>query len=306
MKNVSISWKPRATGSFWRPAIGLLHNLMYEAEPWGITYQKAEDTGVVHQFECAQKVFAELRKRGLRVLVGGDYGFPWTPHGTNARDLEHFVRFFGYSDSEALVAATRTGAAAMMLGGQTGEITKGFLADLLVVAGAPQDDVRLLQRPRQHQTGDERRQDLQESFRNPALTGDVSMFQHAALSLEDAKRVAAAARAEAEKNGWAIVIAVVDDGGHLMYLERMDGTQKASSRIAEAKGRTAILFKRPTKAIEDNVLEGRTVMMGLPGAVPLDGGVPLMKDGQFVGGIGVSGVQSFQDGIVARAGAAAL
>jgi uncharacterized protein GlcG (DUF336 family) len=132
------------------------------------------------------------------------------------------------------------------------------------------------------------------------------MFQHAALSLEDAKRVAAAARSEAEKNGWAIVIAVVDDGGHLMYLERMDGTQKASSRIAEAKGRTAILFKRPTKAIEDNVLEGRTVMMGLPGAVPLEGGVPLMKDGQFLGGIGVSGVQSFQDGIVARAGAAAL
>jgi uncharacterized protein GlcG (DUF336 family) len=132
------------------------------------------------------------------------------------------------------------------------------------------------------------------------------MFQHAALSLEDAKRVAAAARAEAEKNGWAIVIAVVDDGGHLIYLERMDGTQKASSRIAEAKGRTAILFKRPTKAIEDNVQEGRTVMLGLPGAVPLDGGVPLVKDGQFLGGIGVSGVQSFQDGIVARAGAAAL
>ena len=132
------------------------------------------------------------------------------------------------------------------------------------------------------------------------------MLQHAALSLEDAKRVAAAARAEAEKNGWAIVIAVVDDGGHLMYLERLDGTQKASSRIAEAKGRTAILFKRPTKAIEDNVLEGRTVMMGLPGAVPLEGGVPLMKDGQFVGGIGVSGVQSFQDGVVARVGAAAL
>ena len=132
------------------------------------------------------------------------------------------------------------------------------------------------------------------------------MFQHAALSLEDAKRVAAAARAEAEKNGWAVVIAVVDDGGHLMYLERMDGTQKASSRIAEAKGRTAILFKRPTKAIEDNVLEGRTVMMGLPGAVPLEGGVPMLKDGQFVGGIGVSGVQSFQDGVVARAGAAAL
>jgi glc operon protein GlcG len=126
------------------------------------------------------------------------------------------------------------------------------------------------------------------------------MLQHAALSLEDAKRVATAARAEAAKNGWAIVIAVVDDGGHLMYLERMDRAQKASSRIAEAKGRTAILCKRPTKAIEDTALEGRTVMMGLPGAVPLEGGVPLEKDGQFLGGIGVSGVRSFQDGIVAR------
>lgn len=132
------------------------------------------------------------------------------------------------------------------------------------------------------------------------------MFQQTALSVEDAKRVAAAARAEAEKNGWAIVIAILDDGGHLMYLERMDGTQKASSRIAEEKGRTAILFKRPTKAIEDVVLEGRSVMMMLPGAVPIEGGVPLMKDGQFVGGIGISGVQSFQDGVVARAGAAAL
>ena len=132
------------------------------------------------------------------------------------------------------------------------------------------------------------------------------MFQQTALSLEDAKRVAAAARVEAEKNDWAIVIAVVDDGGHLMYLERMDGAQKASSRIAEEKGRTAILFKRPSKTIEEVVLEGRIVMMGLPGAVPLEGGVPLMKDGQFLGGIGISGVQSFQDGIVARAGAAAL
>jgi uncharacterized protein GlcG (DUF336 family) len=132
------------------------------------------------------------------------------------------------------------------------------------------------------------------------------MFQQTALSLEDAKRVAAAARAEAEKNGWAIVIAVVDDGGHLMYLERIDGAQKASSRIAEEKARTAILFKRPSKAIEDSVLEGRIVMLALPGAVPLEGGVPLVKDGQFLGGIGISGVQSFQDGIVARAGAAAL
>ena len=132
---------------FVAPAIGLLHNLMYEAEAWGITYEKARATGVVHQFECAQRVFAELRKRGVRVLVGGDYGFPWTPHGTNARDLDHFVRFFGYSNAEALVAATRTGAAAMMLEGRTGEIAQGFLADLVVVAGEPQDDVRRLQVP---------------------------------------------------------------------------------------------------------------------------------------------------------------
>ena len=132
---------------FVAPAIGLLHNLMYEAGEWGITFEKAEASGVVHQFECAQRVFAELRKRGVRVLVGGDYGFPWTPHGTNARDIGHFVKFFGYSDTQALVAATRTGAAAMMLEGRTGEIAEGFLADLVVVAGEPHNDVRLLQVP---------------------------------------------------------------------------------------------------------------------------------------------------------------
>ncbi|HXX10042.1 MAG TPA: amidohydrolase family protein [Burkholderiales bacterium] len=132
---------------FVAPAVGLLHNTICEAEQWGITYEKAKNNGVVAQFECARKVFPALRKRGVRVLVGGDYGFPWMPHGTNARDLEHFVCFFGYSDSEALVAATRTGAAAMMLQGQTGEVKKGYLADLLVVAGEPHSDVRLLQSP---------------------------------------------------------------------------------------------------------------------------------------------------------------
>ncbi|HEX4987106.1 MAG TPA: heme-binding protein [Burkholderiales bacterium] len=132
------------------------------------------------------------------------------------------------------------------------------------------------------------------------------MRQQTILELEDARRVAAAAHAEAVRNGWAVVIAVVDDGGNLMYLERIDGTQKGSSRIAEAKARAAILLKRPTKAVEDNVAEGRVVMMGLPGAVPLEGGLPLVREGEFLGAIGVSGVQSFQDGIVARAGAAAL
>lgn len=132
---------------FVAPAIGLLHALLHEAEPWGITYEKSRAAGVADQLECAQKVFAELRTRRIRVLVGGDYGFPWTPHGTNARDLEHFVRLFGYSDAAALAAATKVGAAAMMLEGKTGEISKGYLADLLVVAGEPHKDVRVLQKP---------------------------------------------------------------------------------------------------------------------------------------------------------------
>ena len=122
------------------------------------------------------------------------------------------------------------------------------------------------------------------------------------LTLEEAKKIAAAARAEAEKNKWNVVIAILDDGGHLMYLERMDGTQKASSKIAEEKGRTAILFKRPTKAIEDAVMGGRMVLMALPGALPLEGGLPLVKDGCYVGAIGVSGVQSHEDGMIAAAG----
>ena len=132
---------------FVAPAIGLLHALMHEAQPWGIGYQNAVDAGVVSQFEHAQKVFPELHRRGVRVLIGGDYGFPWMRHGTNARDLEHFVRFLGYSDAEALACATRTGAAAMLLEGQAGELAPGFLADLLVVAGEPHNDVRLLQAP---------------------------------------------------------------------------------------------------------------------------------------------------------------
>jgi imidazolonepropionase-like amidohydrolase len=130
---------------FVAPAIGLLHALLHEAEPWGITYDKAAATGVADQFEQAQRVFPDLRKRGVRVLIGGDYGFPWTPHGTNARDLEHFVQFLGYSNAEALRCATSVGAVAMLLEGQTGFVREGYLADLLVVAGEPQNDVRLLQ-----------------------------------------------------------------------------------------------------------------------------------------------------------------
>jgi uncharacterized protein GlcG (DUF336 family) len=126
-----------------------------------------------------------------------------------------------------------------------------------------------------------------------------------ALSIDDARKMADAARAEAQKNGWNVVISIVDDGGHLMYLERLDGTQKASSRIAVQKARTAIMFRRPSKALEDVVSGGRVAVMTL-GATTVEGGLPIVVDGQYVGAIGVSGVQSSQDAQVAQAGLAAL
>jgi uncharacterized protein GlcG (DUF336 family) len=127
-----------------------------------------------------------------------------------------------------------------------------------------------------------------------------------ALSNADAKRVAAAAAEEARRNGWSVVIAIVDDAGLLVYLERLDGTQPASSDIAQAKARAAALFRRPTKMLEDTVAGGRVALLSLPHITPVEGGVPLVHEDQVVGAIGVSGVQSFEDGIVARAGAAAL
>lgn len=127
-----------------------------------------------------------------------------------------------------------------------------------------------------------------------------------ALTLEDAKRIAAAAEAEAVKNGWNVVIAVLDDGGNLLYLQRMDGTQIGSIVVAQEKGRTAVAFKRPSKAFEDVVVGGRQVMLAMPGATPIEGGLPLVYEGEVVGAIGVSGVQSSQDGIIAKAGADAL
>lgn len=126
------------------------------------------------------------------------------------------------------------------------------------------------------------------------------------LTLIEAKRIAAAASSEAERNGWTVVIAIVDDGGHLIYLERMDDTQKASIRIAEEKARAAILFKRPTKVFEDAVADGRISVLGLSAAVPVEGGLPLVRDGAYLGAIGVSGVRAHQDGAVAAAGAAAF
>jgi glc operon protein GlcG len=130
------------------------------------------------------------------------------------------------------------------------------------------------------------------------------MYSQWALSIDNAKNIASACRACAVENGWNVVIAIVDDGGHTMYLERLDGTQKASSVVAQEKAKTALLFKRPTQAIEAVVAKGRNVMMMLPGATPIEGGLPLVRDGQFVGAIGISGVQSHEDGVVAAAGVA--
>jgi glc operon protein GlcG len=121
------------------------------------------------------------------------------------------------------------------------------------------------------------------------------------LTLEAAKKLAAVAEAEALKNKWTMVIAIVDDGGNLLYLERMDNTQIGSIEVAIQKAKTAILFKRPTKAYEDLVAQGKTDILGVPGVIPIEGGLPVFADGQYVGAIGVSGGTRQQDGIVAKA-----
>jgi uncharacterized protein GlcG (DUF336 family) len=128
----------------------------------------------------------------------------------------------------------------------------------------------------------------------------------APIPVETARKAVAAALAEAKRNGWTVAAAVVDPGGSLVFFERIDGTQAASSRVAVEKARSSVAFKRPTKALEDAIAGGKTNVLGLPGAVPLEGGVPLVVDNRIVGAIGVSGGTSQQDGVCAKAGADAL
>lgn len=130
--------------------------------------------------------------------------------------------------------------------------------------------------------------------------------QRPVLTLEAATRIADAAQAEATRNQWNVVIAVVDDGGHVVHLRRMDGTQVGSVVVAQEKAKSAILFRRPTKAFADAVASGRTAVLRLPGAIPIEGGVPLAQGAQIVGAIGVSGVTSEQDGQIAHAGVRAF
>ena len=126
------------------------------------------------------------------------------------------------------------------------------------------------------------------------------------LTLATARKIIAAAEAEARQHDWPVVIAVVDDGGNLISLDRLDNAQFGSVEIAIRKAKAAVAFKRPTKAWEDALAGGRQGVLGLPGVVPSEGGVPLTWKGQIVGAVGVSGVKSSEDGQIARAGAAIL
>ena len=141
------------------------------------------------------------------------------------------------------------------------------------------------------------------------LTASFAQAQLAtkkALTLDAAKKIAAAAQAEAIANQWTMVIAIVDDGANLVYLEKTDGTQIGSIDVAQNKARSAVRYKRPTKAFEDALVGGRQAILSLPGAIPVEGGIPLMIDGVVLGAIGVSGATSVQDGQVAAVGVRAF
>ena len=125
------------------------------------------------------------------------------------------------------------------------------------------------------------------------------------LTLDDAKQIAAAAEAEALKRNWPVTIAIVDDGGNLIWLQRLDGAPPMSTQIAPEKARTCALARKPSQAVEDVVNSGRLAALRMP-VLPLEGGEMIIVNGECVGGVGVSGVKSSEDAIVARAGIAAI
>jgi glc operon protein GlcG len=138
-----------------------------------------------------------------------------------------------------------------------------------------------------------------------ALSTSAQLSQKQVLTLAAAKKIAAAAEVEAMKRGATVVIAVVDDGGHLLLLARLDDTQVASVEVAIGKARTAAIFRRPSKVFEDQIRDGRVAALALPGATPLQGGIPILVNGKVVGAIGVSGNTPQEDEDIAKAGAAA-
>jgi uncharacterized protein GlcG (DUF336 family) len=137
-----------------------------------------------------------------------------------------------------------------------------------------------------------------------ASTVSAQTTTKAVISLAAAERIAAAAQAEAAKRGSTVVIAIVDDGGHLILLKRLDDTQVASVEVGIGKARTAAIFRRPSKVFEDQIKNGRAASLVLPGATPLQGGVPIVFDGKVIGAIGVSGNTPQEDEDIAYAGAA--
>ncbi len=127
------------------------------------------------------------------------------------------------------------------------------------------------------------------------------------LSMDDCKKIAAACEAEAKKNNWPVVISIVDDGGHLIWLQRMDGVAPISSYIAPNKAKTAAMGRRESKIYEDMINNGRVSFLSAPHIEGmLEGGVPIVVEGQYVGAVGVSGVKSSEDAQIAKAGIAAL
>ena len=122
------------------------------------------------------------------------------------------------------------------------------------------------------------------------------------IGLDLAKKIAAGANSESKKHGWRMAIAVVDNHGFLVYYERMDDTQTGSVDVAIDKAKAAALYRRPTKAFEDGIGKGRNALLGLRGATPIEGGVPIMTGGKVIGAIGVSGANADQDAAAAIAG----
>src|SRR5690349_826615 len=136
-----------------------------------------------------------------------------------------------------------------------------------------------------------------------SITAQAQLPTKQVLTLDTARKIAAAAEAEAKRRGATVVIAVVDDGGYLLVLERLDDTQVASVDVGIAKARTAAIFRRPSKVFEDQVKNGRVSALALPGAMALQGGVPIIIDGKVVGAVGVSGNSPQEDEDIAKVGA---
>ena len=131
---------------FVAPGIAWLINTSHHAAEWGITPEAARNMGYHHELEIACQTLQKMKRRGIRILPGGDYGFAWIKHGSNAKDLEYFVRYLGFTPMEALLSATVLGGQIMMKGRELGQLREGYLADILLVDGDPLADITVLQK----------------------------------------------------------------------------------------------------------------------------------------------------------------